>query len=55
MAMGTRHKILILDDDPDWLALCRDQFVTLASHPDVITANNAKRWKPKKSGCSSPI
>jgi len=41
--MGTRHKILILDDDPDWLALCRDQFVTLASHPDVITANNAKR------------
>ena len=41
--METRHKILILDDDPDWLVLCREQLVTLPSHPEVLTANNAKR------------
>jgi DNA-binding NarL/FixJ family response regulator len=41
--METRHKILILDDDTDWLALCRDQFAALPSHPEILTANNAKR------------
>lgn len=41
--MDTRHKILILDDDADWLSLCRDQLATLPSHPDILTANNAKR------------
>ena len=41
--MDTRHKILVLDDDADWLALCRDQFAALPSHPEVFTANNAKR------------
>jgi DNA-binding NarL/FixJ family response regulator len=41
--METRHKILILDDDADWLALCREQLSTLPSHPDVLIANNAKR------------
>ena len=41
--METQHKILILDDDADWLALCREQLVALPSHPDVLTANNAKR------------
>jgi DNA-binding NarL/FixJ family response regulator len=41
--METRHKILILDDDADWLALCRDQFSALASRPEIFTANNAKR------------
>jgi DNA-binding NarL/FixJ family response regulator len=41
--METRHKILILDDDSDWLALCREQFTALSSHPEVLTANNAKR------------
>jgi len=41
--METRHKILILDDDADWLALCRDQFTSLPSNPEILTANNAKR------------
>ena len=41
--METRHKILILDDDADWLALCRDQFAALSSHPEILTATNAKR------------
>lgn len=41
--MDTRHKILILDDDADWLALCRDQFTALASRPEVLTASTAKR------------
>lgn len=41
--METRHKILILDDDTDWLSLCRDHLVALPSHPEVLTANNAKR------------
>jgi DNA-binding NarL/FixJ family response regulator len=41
--METRHKILILDDDADWLSLCRDQFGSLSSRPEILTANNAKR------------
>jgi DNA-binding NarL/FixJ family response regulator len=41
--METRHKILILDDDPDWLGLCREQLEALPSHPEILTANNAKR------------
>jgi DNA-binding NarL/FixJ family response regulator len=41
--METRHKILILDDDPDWLALCREQLAALPSKPELLTANNAKR------------
>jgi DNA-binding NarL/FixJ family response regulator len=41
--METRHKILILDDDQDWLSLCREQFAALPSHPEILTANNAKR------------
>ena len=41
--MDTRHKILILDDDTDWLALCRELFAELPSHPEILTANNAKR------------
>ncbi|HEX9047636.1 MAG TPA: response regulator [Verrucomicrobiae bacterium] len=41
--METRHKILLLDDDADWLALCRDTFAALASHPEILTANSAKR------------
>jgi len=38
-----RQKILILDDDADWLTLCRDLLETLPSHPEVLTANTAKR------------
>ena len=41
--MDTRHKILILDDDPDWLALCRDLLTALPSQPEILTANNSKR------------
>jgi DNA-binding NarL/FixJ family response regulator len=41
--MDTRHKILILDDDADWLALCRELFAELPSRPEILTANNAKR------------
>jgi DNA-binding NarL/FixJ family response regulator len=41
--METRHKILILDDDADWLALCRELLATLPSRPEILTANNAKR------------
>jgi DNA-binding NarL/FixJ family response regulator len=41
--METRHKILILDDDSDWLSLCREQLSILPSAPEILTANNAKR------------
>lgn len=41
--METRHKILLLDDDADWLSLCRDQLATLQSRPEILTATNAKR------------
>jgi DNA-binding NarL/FixJ family response regulator len=41
--METPHKILILDDDPDWLTLCRDLLATLPSRPAILTANTAKR------------
>jgi DNA-binding NarL/FixJ family response regulator len=41
--MEQRNKILVLDDDNDWLLLCRDLFSTLASGPEVFTANSAKR------------
>ncbi len=42
--MENRYKILLLDDDNDWLALCRDLLTTtLPSKPEVLTANNARR------------
>jgi len=41
--MENRHKILVLDDDSDWLSLCREQLAALPSAPEVLTANNAKR------------
>jgi CheY-like chemotaxis protein len=41
--MDKRHKILILDDDQDWLDLSRELLVTLPSHPEVLIANNGKR------------
>ena len=41
--METRHKILILDDDTDWLALCRERFASLPSRPEILTATTAKR------------
>ena len=41
--MDSRHKILILDDDADWLTLCRDSLTGLAGRPEILTANSAKR------------
>lgn len=41
--MEQKHKILILDDDPDWLTLSRDMLESMPSHPEVLTANNGKR------------
>jgi DNA-binding NarL/FixJ family response regulator len=39
----SRHKILLLDDDADWLTLCRDLFSALPSQPDILTTTTAKR------------
>ena len=41
--MEKRHKILLLDDDADWLALCRDLLSGLPSLPELLTATTAKR------------
>ena len=41
--MEKRHKILILDDDNDWLTLSREMLAALPSRPEILTANNAKR------------
>jgi DNA-binding NarL/FixJ family response regulator len=41
--MEKHHKILILDDDADWLALCREMFAALPSGPEILTANSARR------------
>jgi CheY-like chemotaxis protein len=41
--MDTQHKILVLDDDTDWLELSRDIFSQLPSKPDVRTASSARR------------
>lgn len=41
--MEKRHKILLLDDDADWLVLCRDLLAELPSRPEILTANTAKR------------
>ena len=37
--MGTRHKILVLDDDSDWLEICREFLVQLPSKPEIITVS----------------
>ncbi len=41
--MDKRQKILILDDDADWLTLCRELLEELPTSPEILTANNAKR------------
>jgi CheY-like chemotaxis protein len=41
--MEKKHKILVLDDDSDWLTLSRDILEAMPSHPEVLTANNGKR------------
>jgi CheY-like chemotaxis protein len=41
--MEAPHKILVLDDDADWLELCRDIFAQLPSKPDIRTAASSSR------------
>ena len=41
--METRHKILILDDDVDWLELSREMLSSMPSRPEIMTANSGKR------------
>jgi CheY-like chemotaxis protein len=41
--METPHKILLLDDDADWLDLCREIFTQLPSKPDIRTASSSSR------------
>ncbi len=41
--MNHSHKILLLDDDTDWLALCRDLLSALPSQPELLTTTTAKR------------
>ena len=41
--MDTPHKILVLDDDADWLDLCREIFSQLPSKPEVRTVASSSR------------
>lgn len=41
--MENTNKILLLDDDNDWLTLGRDMLSALPSRPEILTANNGKR------------
>jgi CheY-like chemotaxis protein len=41
--METHHKILILDDDADWLDLCRELLAPLASKPEIRTVSSGAR------------
>ena len=41
--MEIRHKILVLDDDADWLEMSRDILSQLPSKPEVRTATSGKR------------
>jgi hypothetical protein len=55
IGMETRHKILVLDDDADWLNLCNEMFAQLPSKPEIRTVASGARawrcWKPSRSGC----
>jgi len=41
--METKHKILILDDDTDWLDTCRDFLAQLPSQPEIRIAASGVR------------
>jgi CheY-like chemotaxis protein len=41
--METRHKILVLDDDEDWLNVCRELFTHLPSQPEIRTTTTSTR------------
>jgi CheY-like chemotaxis protein len=38
--METKHKILILDDESEWLEVCREFLTQLPSKPDIRTASS---------------
>ena len=41
--MEMRHKILVLDDDADWLNLCNEMFAHLPSKPEIRTVASGSR------------
>jgi len=41
--MEAPYKILILDDEADWLELCRDVFAQLPSKPEIRTCTSSSR------------
>jgi CheY-like chemotaxis protein len=41
--MENQHKILVLDDDADWLELSREMLSQLPSKPEIRTATSGKR------------
>lgn len=41
--METRHKILVLDDDADWLGLCNELFTHLPSKPEIRAVASGAR------------
>jgi DNA-binding NarL/FixJ family response regulator len=41
--MENRHKILILDDDADWLDMCREVLAQLPSKPEIRTVSTGAR------------
>ncbi len=41
--MEGQYKILILDDEADWLELCRDIFAELPSKPEIRTCTSSAR------------
>ena len=41
--MEIQHKILVLDDDADWLELSREMLSQLPSKPEIRTATSGKR------------
>src|ERR1700722_10304006 len=43
MGMESQHKILVLDDDADWLALSREMFAQLPSKPEIRTVASGAR------------
>src|SRR5215475_5674702 len=43
MSMGTRHKVLLLDDDVDLLDMYRQLLTQLPSQPEIYTATSGSR------------
>jgi CheY-like chemotaxis protein len=41
--MESPHKILVLDDETDWLELCREVFAELPSKPEIRTVTSSAR------------